>query len=93
MTRLISMQDVKKEFIFIDKIMAYQKQYNGGSCTLRNYKKLKKKCKDGESLYVTVSFKLKEKRFARPIILTGKMAREYFLDMWRATGWKEGDEW
>lgn len=48
---------------------------------------------DGEIIYTIVGFKFKNKKFARPIILTGKMAENWVLDSWREIGWKEGDEW
>lgn len=48
---------------------------------------------DGEGTWVATSFKIKNKVFSRPIILTGKQAVDYFLGLWSKTGWKEGDTW
>ena len=70
--------------------MAYQKQYKSDS---RRCYRSRIDPKDGEKIYEVISNKIKDRRFARPIILTAKQATEEFLAMWRANGWTEGDEW
>lgn len=49
--------------------------------------------KDGEKTYYIIRFKLKDKSFARPIILNNKQSEDHFLNQWRKNGWKEGQEW
>lgn len=69
--------------------MAYQKQYK--SDNRRIWRKSGIDPEDGQATYKIVNIKLKDKKFARPIILIGKMADEWFLKSWRDNGWVEGD--
>jgi hypothetical protein len=71
--------------------MPYQKQTKTDN--RRQWRKSGIDSKDGEQTYKLVSIKLKDKIFARPIILIGNLALKYFLDSWRKNGWKEGNEW
>jgi len=55
--------------------MAYQKQTKIDN--RRIWRKAGIDPKDGEMTYTAVNLKIKDKKFARPIILTGKMASQY----------------
>lgn len=59
--------------------MAYQKQNK--SDNRRIWQKAGIDQSDGEMTYEAVNLKIKDKRFARPIILTGKMASEYLHEI------------
>jgi len=72
--------------------MAFQKQINLGD-NRRQFKSIKETIEDGYGQITIVSFKFKDKRFSKPVIIWGKMAEDYFLNLWRKTGWKEGDLW
>ena len=54
--------------------MPYQKQYKSDN---RRIYKVSIDPEDSELIYTVVNFKIKDKRFARPIIMTGKMANKY----------------
>lgn len=43
--------------------------------------------KDGENTYKIISFKFNKKSFARPIVLEGKQAENWFMDQWKINGW------
>lgn len=49
--------------------------------------------KDGERTYKIVSFKFKKKSFARPVLLTNKMASDWYIKKLKELGWEEGKEW
>ena len=59
--------------------MPYQKQTK--SDNRRIWRKAGIDPEDGEMTYKAVNYKIKDKRFARPIILTGKMASQYLHEI------------
>lgn len=53
----------------------------------RSFKYTGKDPEDNESTYAAVSFKFKNKQFARPIILINKMAEDWMMESFRKNGW------
>ncbi len=46
---------------------------------------------DGQWIYHVVSFKFKDRKFARPVIISDKMAADWYMESFRKNGWTEED--